>query len=483
MRKALIEPLLLALMGCAAGIIFAALGLPLLVHAARISLPRVNGVHIDHTVLAFAVGVSLFAALSCGLLPARHFAGYAPEAALRSETRTSSASRGSKRLGQGLVAGEVLASVMLVLLAGLFVSSLMRLLQVDRGFQTEPVLSAQVLLPDKEYEEAAARNEFYERVLQRLRQLPGVRIAGMVSVLPLGGDYWGDLISRIGDTQPLWQRPGAHFRWISPGYFETLQIPLIAGRFLTASDRGKRVALVSKHTADTVWPGQNPIGMQFRRGDPDEAPFEVIGVIGDLRAIDLAAVPPRMVYVPYWYRSKTNASFVIRTSRDPATMAPSIRRAIWEIDSDVAIPELRTMAAVVDGSLAGRRLQMNLLLAFAICSLMLAAIGIYGMVSYHAVQRTHEIGIRMALGADGGEVYRLILFEGVSPVLIGAVLGIALSLITGHFIADLLFGIRPASPILSSLACAILIAVGFSACRLPARRAALTDPMQALRSE
>jgi predicted permease len=371
----------------------------------------------------------------------------------------------------------------LVVLAGLFISSLLKILHVDRGFQSEHVLSAQVVLPSKQYGDAATRNAFYERALQSLRMLPGVQSAGTISVLPLNGDNWVDIISKTGDTRPLWQKPDARFRWISSGYFETLHVPLIAGRFLSEEDKGKNVAIVSQHAAQMVWPNQNPIGQHFMRDDPNEAPMEVIGVVGDIRTLDLSQAAPRMVYVPYWIRSRDAGSFVIRTSNDPASMSSAVRKAIWSIDAQIPSPEVRTMDVVVNGSVAARRFQMHLLLTFAISALLLAGLGIYGVVAYTALERTREIGIRTALGAQTGDVYRLILFEGITPVLAGTVLGVGLAFLAGRMTASLLFEVRPYDPLVTGLSCAILIAVGILACLLPAWKATKIDPIRALRYE
>jgi predicted permease len=478
-RHALMEPILLASFGCAFGTIFAVTGLPLLVHHIPTDLPRLGEVQIDLPVLAFALGVSLLAAGACGFLPAWRFVQGSPQGEPRNETRTTSTAR---HLRQFLVMSESAASVALVLLAGLFITSLLKLLHVDRGFQAEHVLSAEVVLPASQYGDATAtRNEFYQRTLERLRQIPSVSNVGAVSVLPLDGDNWGDVITKPGNTDPFWQRPEAHFRWITPGYFETLRVPLLAGRFLTEADRGRNVALISRHVAETVWPGQNCVGQKFTRGD--STPFEIIGVVGDVRSLDLAQAPPRMVYVPYWYRSRTVGSLVLRISGDPAILASAVRKAIGEIDAQVAVPEVRTMDSVVDLSVASRRFQMQLLFSFAACSLLLAGLGVYGVVAYSVVQRTQEIGIRMALGADRGDVCRLILAEGVTPVLIGAVVGAGLAIVGSRIIVNLLFDVRPTDPLIAVISCAIILVVGVVASLLPASRATIIDPMRALRSE
>ncbi|MBV9766361.1 MAG: ABC transporter permease [Acidobacteriaceae bacterium] len=481
--NALAEPILLCAIGCTAGVALAIAIVPLLVHNVPAELPRLNGVHVGGSALAFAVGVSTVAALLCGLFPSWRNAKADPQPALRSESRTSTDSRGNRRLQSALVTGEVAASVALVIMAALFISSIVRLLHVNRGFQSERVLSAKIVLPDKQYGDKSRRDAFYERVLARLRLLPGVQAAGAVSVLPLDGDNWGDLISKIGDPTPLWQRPDAHFRWITPGYLETLHVPLIAGHLLSASDRNRNVALISHQVAEKIWPHQSAIGQRFTRGDPDEKPFEVIGVVGDIHSLDLSKPSPRMVYVPYWYRSREVGSFVIRTQQDPEPMASSLRNAIWTVDPQVPLPSVRTMEAVVAGSVAIRRFEMRLLLAFAVSALLLAGIGIYGVVASTATRRKHEIGIRMALGADVRDVYRLILRQGITPVLVGTAIGIVFAWMSGRFLAGLLFEVSASDPLITAIACLILLAVGISASLLPAWQAGRIEPLNALRHE
>lgn len=483
LQKALVEPLVLASLGGAAGILIADVGLSLLVHTTRFDLPLPNEIHLNLPVMIFAVLISIAVALGCGLLPAWRFAHSAPEIALRAESRTSSHSKGSKRVMKILVVGEIATSVVLVLLASLFAFSLMHLFRVNRGFRTEHVMTAQLQLPNKQYSKASTRNAFYQRVLHRLRQLPGVRSAGMISVLPLNGDYWVDLIAKLNDPLPMWQNPSAHFRWISPGYFRTMGIPLVAGRLLRPDDHGERYAIISENTAQKVWPGQTAVGKEFRTGNSKQKPFRVIGIVGNVHAINLATHDTHIVYVPYWYRSLNSASFVVRTSATSAAMASTIRKAIEALDPAVAISQTATMRSIVDSSVAIRRLRMNLLLALAFCSLFLATIGIYGLVSYQVLQRLHEVGIRMALGASRKDVYWLVLVEGLTPVVAGIGVGLLVAAISSRFIGSLLYDVQPNDPILMVSTCSILFFVSIVACLLPARRAVSVDPVQTLRSQ
>jgi predicted permease len=481
------EPLLLCAGGCLLGLAIAALALPSLAHALPTTLPLLHPLRMDAPVVLFAIGASLLSALFCGLLPALRFIRNHPQQALRSEGRTASESAGGKQLRRSLVVAEVAASVTLVVLAGMFLLSLYHLLRVDRGFATEHVISANVVLPDKQYGTPQLREAFYQRSLERLRQLAGVRSAGVISVLPLDGDRWGDLISIPSDTRPLFARPAANFRWLSAAYFETMRMPLLAGRFFTDDDRGKNVAVVSQRAVQIAWHGQNPIGQYFRRGDPDDKPIQVIGVVGDVRAVDLSKEPPAMVYLPITYRSNLTGSFVIRTANDPAapsaSMSDAIRKAIWSIDAQVPVPEVRTMDSIVDGSLAPRNFQLHLLLAFAACALVLAALGIYGVVAYSAVQRTRELGIRIALGAQPAQIYRLILEDGVTPVLLGTIAGVAFAALAARAISGLLFGVGGFNIGIAAAAALILLLTGGLASLLPAIRATRIDPVQALRAE
>jgi predicted permease len=480
---ALAEPAILCALGWILGVVLAIAGIPLLLRNMPIEVPRLGEVHVDLMAMAFAGATSVAAALFCSTLPVWRYLHASAEPAWRINVRGGGASRGMRRLRDALVTAEVAGSVALAVIAGLFLTSIVKLLNVSRGFDAAHVLSAEVVLPDKQYSDEGVRNAFYRRTLSRLHEIPGVISTGAVSVLPLEGDNWGDMVSRIDDNTPPWLRPSAHYRWITPGYLETLQIPLLAGRRLEERDRGKRVALISRSVAARVWPKQSAVGQLFRRIDPDEAPFEVIGVIEDVRSLDLSQAPPPMVYAPYWYRSNEVGWFVIRTGNDPAAMSSEMRKAIWSIDPQVPVPLVRTMSTVVSRSVAARQFERNLLLGFALSALLLAALGIYGVVAYSAVERTREIGIRMAVGASTGDVYSLIVGQGIAPVIAGAGIGIVIALFASRLIRSLLFEVSPADPVITMTAAAILLAVGVCASLLPARRAANTEPLEALRFE
>jgi len=483
LRMAMREPVLLATLGGALGVLLAAVLVPAMQGFLPPALDFRGPLHLDWAGAGCALVLAVGATLLAGAVPAWIGSRTHPVEVLRGESGQASESRSSKRLRRALVAVEVAVSVTLVLLTGLLTASLVHLMRTNRGFDADRVISAEVDLPTKTYSDRQARAAFYKAALDRVRQLPGVESAGIVSVMPLAGDFWIDMMRVSGDARPFMELPTEHFRWVSPGYFETIHLPLIAGRFLSASDEGKNYALVSELTARTLWQGKDPVGKQFSRGGSDEKPFTVIGVVGNARTLSLSSSDPMMVYVPYWYRCDETAGLLLRTRQDPTMMADALRKTIWSVNSEVPVPVVRTLGGVVADSLANQRFEMDLLLLFAISALLLAGLGVYGVVNYSVVQRQREIGLRLALGAQRGNIYRLMLQDGLTPVLAGAVAGIAIAFGFARVVRSLLFQVSPYDSGISMGAFFVLVAVGVAACLLPARRAASIDPMQALRRE
>ena len=483
LRMAIRESALRAAMGGALGLLLAAVLVPTMQHYLPPALDFRGPLHLDWAGASSALLLALLATLVAGAAPAWMVARTGPQEVLHSESRLASESRSSKRMRRVLVAVEVAVSMALVLMTGLLTTSLFRLLHVDRGFQVENTVTATIDLPRNSYPSLQARTVFYREALHRLAQLPGVENAATTSVLPLDGDRWIDMIRVPGEARPDMQLPTQHFRWISPGYFEAIHLPLIAGRFLSSSDEGKNYAVVSELTARTLWPGKDPVGQQFSRAGWHENPFTVIGVAGNARTISLSSPDPMMVYMPYWYRCDLSAGLLLRTRQDPAMMADALRKTIWSVDPEVPVPMVRALGGVVADSLANQRFEMDLLLLFAISALLLAGLGVYGVVNYSVVQRQREIGLRLALGAQRGNIYRLMLQDGLTPVLAGAAVGIAVSFGFARVVRSLLFEVSPYNSGIISGALCVLAAVGVAACLLPARRAASIDPMQALRRE
>lgn len=481
-RMAIRETAVLAILGGLLGLLLAAVVVPLMQRYMPAALAFRGPLHVDWTGAGSALLLVIGATLVAGAAPGWMARRMNPVEALRGEARMAGEGRGSKRLRRVLVGVEVAVSVTLVLMTGLLTASLMRLMNVDRGFDAGQVVTARIDLPAKAYDKQEARMAFYKRVLETVDRLPGVQSAGAVSELPLNGDAWGDMVRAIGDTRPFMELPAEHFRWITPGYMQTIHLPLLAGRNLTAADEGKNVALVSENTAKTVWPGRDAVGQQFTRGGSDEKQFTVIGVVKDARTITLAKPDPMMVYMPYWYRADIGGGLVVRTRMGGAVMADELRKAIWSVDPEASVPEVRALGGVVADSVANRRFEMDLLLLFAASALLLAGLGVYGVVTYSVVQRHQEIGLRLALGADKGDIYALVLRDGLTPIALGAVAGVAATFALARVVASLLFEVSPYDPAVTTAAVGILLLMGMAACLLPARRAAGVDPMQAIKS-
>ena len=480
LRASLGEACVLAFIGCALGILLTAAAVPLLQHFLPAAIDFRGALHVDWAGAGFAVLLAVCAALLAGAAPVWMSWRSQPQEALQGESRTSSESRGGKRLRKILVGAEVAISVALVLVTGLLMASLYQLMNVEHGFEASRVLTARVDMPSKGYSDRKVSAEFYRKLLGQVQQLPGVESVGITSILPLNGDSWIDILRVRGDGRPLMQLPTEHFRWVSPGYFSALRLPLVAGRFLSDDDYGKNDAVISELAAKTLWPGKDPIGQQFTR---DVDTFTVVGVVGNARTIELARPDPMMVYVPYWYRSGSGAGIVLRTRQDPSAMANALRKSVWSIDPAVAVPDVRTLSGIVSNSVATRRFEMDLLLLFAVCAWLLAGLGVYGVVTYSVVQRKQEIGVRMALGAQRANIYAQVLREGLKPVIAGAIVGIAAAFGFARLLESLLFRTSPFNPAIAICAVALLLVAGAAACLLPARRAASVDPIQALRAE
>lgn len=483
-RMGLRETAVLAIAGGALGVLLASAIVPLFQRYLPPALDFRGWLHLDWAGAGFALLLAMVATLLAGAAPAFMVSRTAPNEVLHSESRLASESRGSRRARRVLVGIEVAVSVALVLTTGLLVASLRKLLTVDRGFAVERTITAMINLPIHSYADTQHRAAFYREVLTRLDRLPGVQNAAITSELPLTGGGWGDMARVAGDTRPTTQLPLETFRWVSPEYFSAIGLKLEEGQFFTSSDWGNNLALVSEKTAKTLWPGENAVGQHFMRGNPKtEKPFTVIGVVANARTISLAKPDPMIIYVPYWYRTEPVAGLVVRTRQLPTEMADAIRQSVWSVDRNVPVPTVRALGSVVADSVANQRFEMNLLLLFAVSALCLAGLGIYGVITYSVVQRHSEIGLRIALGAQRGSVYGLVLREALVPVAVGATGGIAVAFASARLVRSLLFQINPYDPLLAFGAFCVLLAVGATASLLPARRAASVEPMQALRTE
>lgn len=483
-RMAIREIAMLAVLGGGLGVLLAAGIVPAMQRYLPPALNFRGSLHLDWVGVGCALLLAMLATLAAGAAPAFIISRTAPQEVLHSDTRLTSESLRSRRARRALVAIEAAVSVALVLMTGLLTASLVKLMAVDRGFTTERTLAATLDLPSMSYHDDQHRAAFYREALRRINGLPGVDHAAFTSVLPLMGGGWG-LMARIsGDSRPATQLPIEVVRSVSPQYFSALNLRMIAGDIFREGDWGKNLALVSEKTAKTLWPGKDPLGQQFTLRDPSaEKPFTVVGVVANARTVSLESPDPMMIYVPYWYRSEPTGGIVIRTHQDPSEMAAVLRQSIWGVDRGVPVPTVRALGGIVADSVANRRFEMDLLLLFAASALFLAGLGAYGVLMYSVSQRNREIGLRLALGAQRGSIYWLVLRDGLLPLVIGAAAGIAVAFGLEHIVSGLLFQVSPYDPVLSAGAVGVLLAVGTIACFLPARRAATVEPMQALRTE
>ena len=479
-RESLAESFSLALAGGALGVAFAYGGLGALLRAAPLDLPRLADVRMDGAALGFALVVSLACGLLFGALPAFRSALHNPQDALKSGSRTATEGVRGMRIRRVLVAVEVGLSAALLITAGLLANSFVRLMKVDRGFDVERVLSVKVSLPSARYAENRPRTVFFDRLLAKAAALPGVTKASVVSALPLEGETWVDVVGTEHDPRPLFERTEVNVRFIGPDYFKVLGVPMRGGRPFQEGDRARPVAIIPRNTAARLWPGQDPVGRILLHNDQ---PAEVVGVVPDFRSTNLDKDPVTMLYIPYWQRPRTSAYLLLRTAMDPRAVAGAVRSAVWEVDGEVPVPEMKTLVEVLDASVAQRRFHMTLLIAFAAAALALASLGIYGVLAYSMARRRAEIGIRMALGAGAADVRRMAVVEGMAPAVCGLAAGIALALAAGQALGSLLFQVSARDPLTIGAVSAVLLAVAAAACLVPAARAARVDPSSALHAE
>ncbi len=477
-RQSLAESGVLAILGGGLGILVAAFGLKWLIASAPVDLPRLAGAALDSRVLLFAVAISLATGLFFGILPAlRSAAASNPYETLKSGSRSNTEARGGARVRNLLVGFEVGLCAALLVTAGLFISSFLRLTTIDKGFDVERVVAVNVGLPYAKYPDPEPRARFFERILEQAKALPGVESAATSSYLPLQGESWIDILRIENDSRPDAQLPSSNLRWVSPGLFRTLRIPFRAGRDFEERDRNRMVAIVSEGLGRKLWPKDGPVG---RKLVDNRKVYEVVGVVGDARSTSLEDAPVDMLYLPVWHRTPFSASILVRTSMDPKGIASALRAAVWSADGDIPVPEERTLVQVMSESVARRRFQTTLVMLFALAALALAAFGTYGVVSFSVARRRSEIGIRMALGAGQGNVMSLVMRQGMLPVFAGLAAGALAALWIGQYVSSLLFQVSPRDPLAFALASGVLVAVSAAACWIPARRATRVNPIEAL---
>jgi predicted permease len=477
-RQVLTESLLLSLIGGALGIMLASLIVQVLVATTTLDIPRLDEVRIDASVLVFALSITVMTALVFGVLPAWRMTRTDPQAALRAGSHTATDGRHGLRVREGLIGLEVGVSAALLIVAGLLTTSLNRLLQVEKGFDVEQVLTVDIDLAGPPYEEPDYRVGFFDRLLAKVDAIPGVEAAGLITQMPLAGQTWNDPIY-LADQGSV--RHSVDNRYASPGYFRAMNIAILRGRAFDESDRGRGVAVLSEKAARLLWPDDpNPVGRTFM--GEDDAMKTLVGIVADVRAA-LHQTPPAHAYYPYWQRVPGDAVMVLRSSAGPETLARPLRDALHSEDPQLPIAQLRTMEDVLDRSVAQRQFQSSLVIVFAASAVLVASLGIYGVVAYAVARRRNEIGIRMALGAKRSQLLRLIIRQGMTPVVLGLAAGIAAAVLVGRAIRGLLFEIEPADPLTIAAVALALLTVGLLACLIPARRATGPNTVDALRFE
>jgi putative ABC transport system permease protein len=494
-RQFLTESLTLALIGGAAGLLLAFWSIRALLTLGPASMPRVESVSLDIRVLLFALSISTLTGLIFGIGALWKNTGVALSEALKQGERGSSGGRA--RLSSLLVASEFALAVVLLAGAGLMVRTLLVLQRVDPGFDPHNVLSMVVGVDGTDESALGRTGNFYQEVLQRTESVPGVRSVSAINHLPLAGDQWGLPFYMEGRpaTRPA-EALVATYRVVFPRYFQTMRIPILRGRDVAESDdmRANPVVIVNQFLAERYWAGENPIGKRISLNDPTKPRswLTVVGVVKNTVQSSWASPPAEEIFLPFLQsRAHVEAptapfaymTLVARTNGDPAEAVPAIRNAVHSLNKDVPLSEVQTMDGVVAEATAESRFYVVLLGSFATVALVLASVGIYGVMTYSISRRTREIGIRMALGAQRRDVLQLIVFRGMLPVIAGVGAGVGGAFVLTRLMASLLYGIKPSDPVTFVSVLLILGGVAVAACYLPGRRATRVNPVVALRNE
>jgi putative ABC transport system permease protein len=477
-RQLLSESVLLSLLGGMVGFLLAAAAVPALLALSPPDIRQFRQIGINTEVLSFGFLASLLCAVVFGLLPALQASRSNPNPSLKQGERGSTSNRG--RIRSALVIVEVGLSLVLLVGAGLLVKSFVRLMQVDPGFDPDQVLTFNIGLPSSTA--PATQLAFYEQVMHRLEVLPGVRVAGAVSRLPLAAGNSSRSFNTPGSAQDF----EADIRVCTPDYFRAMRIPLLNGRSFSESDIGSalNVAVVNQTLVRTVFPGQDPIGKQLTHFGPDNLTLQIVAVVGNVRHVGLDTDPHSEIYQLLGQARWPSMFVALRSATsDPAGLIPAAQNAVWTVNKDVPLASVGTMHDVIANSVERRKFSTLLLSIFAAVAMLLAAIGLYGVMSYSVVQRRNEIGIRMALGARRADVLVLVAKQGMALALLGIAAGALLSLAATRLISDLLYGTRATDPATFVGVAALLAAVALLANYIPARRAASVDPVVALRYE
>lgn len=488
-RQLLTESATLALAGGLLGLFLSNYGVAAITKLLPQTFPRLNEIGMDWRVFGFTLGVSLLTGFIFGFAPALHISRADVQEAMKENARGTAGSARHTRLRHALIVAEVALSVVLLAGAGLLFRSFMRLQAVDAGFTPQQVLTARLSPAGPQFDEDSAVVTFYEQVLDRARAIPGVDSAGVINTLPLSGGPTVAFRVEGRPIQPVDKWIPTNFRSVSADYFRAMNIPVLQGRTFTPEDRAgaPRKLMINQALARRDFPDEDPVGKRITLGNTDENNqpiwFEIVGVTANVRSIELREEAPAELYFSTKQIPFQNMAIVVRSTVEPESVAPALRQAVAEVDRTVPVAQVQTMEHIVSESVTQPRFNLFLVGLFGGIALLLSAAGIYGVTSYTVTQRTHELGIRLALGAQVGDVLRLVLGQGMAVIGIGLVLGLAASFALLRLMRSLLFGIGENDPLTFGAITLVLLVVALIACYVPARRATKVDPLIALRYE
>jgi putative ABC transport system permease protein len=485
-RQFLTETLLLSLIGGGAGLLVGLWGLDLLRSISPGSLlPDISAISLNATVLGFTAGVSLLTGLAFGLAPAVRYSRPNLVESLNEGGRNPGESAGNSRIRKALVVSQVALALVVLIGSGLMVRSLVEVLKVDPGFDASSLLTMEYRIPRTKYPEGGQQWNFHKQVVERVREIPGVRSAAVVRGLPFSGNSGSTEFALLDRAEPApGSEPQSQMNLADKNFFETMGIPLMRGRaFSDQDDSGSTpVVVINQTMARQYWPDGDPVGTRVRLNNP-KITATIVGVVGDVKQGELDDPSMPQIYAPYSQNPFIFATLIVRTQTDPMSMAGAVRGSIWSVDKDQPVWKIRTQQSLLDGSVGQRRFIAVLLGLFSGIALMLAAVGIYGVITYSVNQRTHEIGIRMALGANPGAILGMVMRQGMLMILAGLAIGLGTSFALTRFLSSLLFAVTPTDATTFGGIATLLALVALVACYIPARRATRVDPMVALKYE
>lgn len=485
-RQSLLEHGLLGAIGGALGLWIASAALQVFVLTAPIDIPRLEGVSLDGRVLGFGAVLTLVTVFLVSALPIWHLGRHDPQTALRGGSAAAGQGPAAMKARASLTSLQIALSITLLSVTTSLGVSLMRVLEVDYGFNADHVLSVPVTMPAARYADPARRTAAHDRILQDTKIIPGVRWVSSTSLLPMRGEGQVNFLLAVGTNVPRSQQPSANFRMVGPEYFSAMELPVRRGRSFTLADRveGKPMpAIISESVAARLWPGDDALGRQFGRGIDGEPGFEVIGLTPDARMTAIEPTPPLMVYVPYWWQPRASISLLVKAEVDPIALVAAVRRVLDQIDPEIAVGQPRALPELVEAALASRRYQARLFSVFGIVALAIATLGVYAVTAYSVSKRRRELNIRVALGAAARDVVRLLMRQSAATIGAGAIAGLAGAIAAGSLIASMLYEVQPRDPLIIAAVVAIVSAVALTASLIATRSGLSIDPVAALRED